>query len=85
MESLNFLLLYHLLLNRKNEIHCVPTTFVGTVQFQQGLWEQTTWFLIGCSYKFMGTIVPTKIGETPNGGFLLTDPTKVSEQTDIYN
>ena len=31
---------------------------------------------IGCSDKFVGTIVPTKIMEIPNGGFLLAAPTK---------
>ena len=29
--------------------------------------------------------VPTKIVGTPNGGFLLTVPTNLSEQTTIYN
>ena len=43
------------------------------------------WFLIGCSDKFVGTTVPTKIVGTPNGGFLLVVPTNLSEQTTIYN
>ena len=43
------------------------------------------WFPIGCSDKFVGTTVPTKIVGTPNGGFLLAVPTNLSEQTTIYN
>ena len=43
------------------------------------------WIPIGCSDKFVGTIVPTKIVGTPNGGFLLAVPTNLSEQTTIYN
>ena len=53
----------------------VPTRIVGT----------ENWFPIGCSDKFVGTTVPTKIVGTPNGGFLLAVPTNLSEQTTIYN
>ena len=53
----------------------VPTRIVGT----------ENWFPIGCSDKFVGTTVPTKIVGTPNGGFLLAVPTNLSEQTTIYD
>ena len=43
------------------------------------------WFPIGCSVKFVGTTVPTKIVGTLNGGFLMAVPTNLSEQTTIYN
>ena len=43
------------------------------------------WFPIGCSDKFVGTTVPTKIVGKPNGGFLLAVPTNLSEQTTIDN
>ena len=48
----------------------VPTRIVGT----------ESWFPIGCSDKFVGTTVPTKIVGTLNGGFLLAVPTNLSEQ-----
>ena len=53
----------------------VPTRIVG----------KENWFPIGCSDKFVGTTVPTKIVGTANGGFLLAVPTNLSEQTTIYN
>ena len=43
------------------------------------------WFPIGCSDKFVGTTVPTKIVGTPNGGFLLAVLTNLSEQYTFYN
>ena len=43
------------------------------------------WFPIGCSDKFVGTTVPTKIVGTPDEGFLLVVPINLSEQTTIYN
>ena len=43
------------------------------------------WIPIGCSDKFVGTTIPTKIVGTPNRGFLLVVPTNLSEQYTFYN
>ena len=43
------------------------------------------WIPIGCSDKFVGTIVPTKIVGTPNGGFPLAVPTNLSERHFMFN
>ena len=42
-------------------------------------------FPICCSDKFVGTIVPTKIVGTPNGGFPLAVPTNLSERHIMFN